>query len=138
VHLGFQPIANPLRANLITAWIKIYGYAPPKGISTRLLVLAALYNEQARKLGGLKLSTRKALRSIASGNDIGKNRGGPSGGRKNTYPGTRLVREWRGETHVVDVGKDGIVYKGRGYKSLSHVAKAITGAHWSGPRFFGV
>lgn len=71
---------------------------------------------------------------------IGDARGGRgrSSSRGRSTAGTRLVREWRGESHVVDIGQGGIVYKGKGYKSLSHVARAITGAHWSGPRFFGV
>ena len=53
-------------------------------------------------------------------------------------PGTRLVREWNGRTHVVDVIEDGFVFDGKTYRSLSAIAKRITGAHWSGPRFFGL
>jgi hypothetical protein len=53
-------------------------------------------------------------------------------------PGTRLVREWNGRTHVVDVSEDGFVFDGKTYGSLSAIAKRITGAHWSGPRFFGL
>ena len=53
-------------------------------------------------------------------------------------PGTRLVREWNGRTHVVDVSEDGFVFDGKTYASLSAIAKRITGAHWSGPRFFGL
>ncbi len=52
--------------------------------------------------------------------------------------GTRLMREWNGRMHVVDVTDQGIVFDGRVYGSLSAVAKRITGAHWSGPRFFGL
>jgi hypothetical protein len=53
-------------------------------------------------------------------------------------PGTQLVREWRGRTHKVVVTKDGFDYAGKTYASLSTIAQAITGAHWSGPRFFGL
>ena len=53
-------------------------------------------------------------------------------------PGTRLVREWNGRTHVVDVSEDGFAFDGKTYRSLSAIAKRITGAHWSGPRFFGL
>jgi hypothetical protein len=53
-------------------------------------------------------------------------------------PGTRLSREWNGENHVVDVTDRGFVYRDKIYRSLTKVALAITGAHWSGPRFFGV
>ena len=52
-------------------------------------------------------------------------------------PGARLVREWRGRTHTVTVTEDGFDYAGTSYPSLTRIAKKITGAHWSGPRFFG-
>jgi hypothetical protein len=52
--------------------------------------------------------------------------------------GTRLVREWNGRTHFVDVSEDGFVFDGKTYRSLSAIAKRITGAHWSGRRFFGL
>ena len=53
-------------------------------------------------------------------------------------PGTRLVREWRGRTHTVAVLDDGFGYDGKTHASLTMIAEAITGAHWSGPRFFGL
>ena len=53
-------------------------------------------------------------------------------------PGTRLVREWRGATHMVLIHADGIEWRGQRYRSLSVVARKITGARWSGPRFFGL
>ncbi len=53
-------------------------------------------------------------------------------------PGTRLVREWQGETHEVTILDTGYLYQGQHYRSLSGVARDITGAHWSGPRFFGI
>ena len=53
-------------------------------------------------------------------------------------PGTRLVREWQGETHEVTILESGYMYQGRRYRSLSGIASDITGAHWSGPRFFGM
>ena len=53
-------------------------------------------------------------------------------------PGTKLVREWRGRTLQVQVLEDGYLFEDRRYASLSHVASAITGTRWSGPRFFGL
>ena len=53
-------------------------------------------------------------------------------------PGARLVREWRRRTHNVTVTEDGFAYAGTSYPSLTKIAKRITGAHWSGPRFFGL
>ena len=52
--------------------------------------------------------------------------------------GTTLVRQWRGHTHTVLVHKDGFEHEGQRYRSLSLIAERITGAHWSGPRFFGL
>src|SRR5439155_10107068 len=52
--------------------------------------------------------------------------------------GTTLLREWRGRTHMVLVREDGFEYEGQHYRSLSVIAERITGAHWSGPRFFGL
>lgn len=52
--------------------------------------------------------------------------------------GARLVRQWRGQTHTVLVGEDGFEYQGERYRSLTVIAERITGAHWSGPRFFGL
>jgi len=52
--------------------------------------------------------------------------------------GARLIREWRGRTHTVTVMEDGFEYAGTNYLSLTKIARKITGAHWSGPRFFGL
>ena len=52
--------------------------------------------------------------------------------------GGRLVREWNGVSHVVDVTDAGYLWRGERHRSLSAIARAITGAHWSGPRFFGL
>ncbi len=53
-------------------------------------------------------------------------------------PGTKLVREWGGEEHIVTVLADGFEWQGRSFRSLSAAARAITGAHWNGWRFFGL
>jgi hypothetical protein len=58
--------------------------------------------------------------------------------RQTPAPGARLLREWNGRRHVVDVIERGFVYEGVSYRSLSAIARRITGAHWSGPRFFGL
>jgi hypothetical protein len=53
-------------------------------------------------------------------------------------PGTRLLREWGGKTHTVIALEDGFEHDGKRYQSLTQIARRITGAHWSGPRFFGL
>jgi hypothetical protein len=58
--------------------------------------------------------------------------------RASLQPGARLVREWNGRTYIVEVTDDGFLHDDKHYRSLSAIARAITGAHWSGPRFFGL
>jgi hypothetical protein len=53
-------------------------------------------------------------------------------------PGTRLVRQWRDQVHLVNVEADGYEYQGARYQSLSEIARLITGTRWSGPLFFGI
>ena len=53
-------------------------------------------------------------------------------------PGTRLIREWQSVTHEVTIEEDGFTWNGHRYRSLSHIAREITGTRWSGPRFFGL
>ncbi len=128
----------PKRAGLVAAWTETHGGAPPKGISTRLLALAAAYNAQARQHGGLKASTRRALYSLATDRDKPETRTRRPPPASKATPGARLVREWHGQAHVVDVLDNAVLYRGRSYRSLSEVARIITGARWSGPRFFGL
>ena len=128
----------PKRAGLVAAWTETHGGAPPKGISTRLLALAAEYNAQARQHGGLKASTCRALYSLATDRDEPETRTRRPPPASKATPGARLVREWHGQAHVVDVLDNAVLYRGRSYRSLSEVARIITGARWSGPRFFGL
>ena len=62
----------------------------------------------------------------------------PSKPHRAVLPGARLIREWNGNSVVVDVVDDGFIYLGRRYRSLSKIAREITGTNWSGPRFFGL
>jgi hypothetical protein len=129
---------RPSRAALIGAWLKAYGRSPPRGISTRLLELAAAYNAQVQRFGGHKASTRQALHAIAAGRAKPSTPSRRNAKGTSSTPGTRLIREWHGQTHLVDVLENGALYQGRTYRSLSEVARVITGARWSGPRFFGL
>jgi hypothetical protein len=125
------------RDALVDRWRSMYGQAPPKGISRRLLERAAAYAVQAKAYGGLKPKTRKTLLRIADSGDETE-AAQPRGSKPNLDSGTRLLREWNGRTHQVDVTEDGFAWNGETYRSLSAAARAITGARWSGPRFFGL
>ena len=117
-------------------WRALYNSKPPLRISRKLLIRAVAYRIQEQVCGGLKSSTRRLLIRIA--NDA------RSGQPLKFVPdapapaGTVLMREWRGVTHEVRVLDRGVLYKRRRYRSLTEVAKVITGAHWNGPQFFGL
>jgi hypothetical protein len=116
-------------------WRRLYHSEPPK-ISRDLLFLALGYKLQEVEHGGLGKSTRRKLQTIAKALRI-TGRVGPMP-NLSPKPGARLIREWHGRTRSVTVTEDGFEYAGTSYPSLSKIAKKITGAHWSGPRFFGL
>lgn len=121
------------REALSAAWPGGVG-RPPPGASRQLLELAAAWSIQAKRHGGLQRTTQAKLKRLADGRASSD----PVRSRPAVKPGTRLVREWNGRTHMVDATADGFVYADKPYRSLSAVARAITGARWSGPRFFGL
>ena len=116
-------------------WRRLYHSNAPK-ISRDLFVLALGYGLQEIEHGGLGKSTRRKLQTVAKAlRKTGRVGPMPSLSLK---PGARLVREWRGRAHTVTATEDGFEYAGTSYPSLTKIAKKITGAHWSGPRFFGL
>ncbi len=133
-----EAIPNLSRTELVERWTRIHRRPPPKGLSRRLLEYTAAYDVQAREHGGLKPAIRRKLRQRASGVEEFARPVGRDGKAKALTPGTRLMREWRGRTHRVDVLESGFLCDGKHYASLSQIARAITGASWSGPRFFGL
>jgi hypothetical protein len=116
-------------------WKRLCGSDAPR-ISRDLLALGVGYQVQEIEHGGLGKATRRKLRTIAKTLQT-SGRIGPTPGL-NLKPGARLIREWHGRTHTVTVTEDGFDYAGMSYSSLTKIAKKITGAHWSGPRFFGL
>ena len=116
-------------------WKTLYGKEPSGYIGRSLMIRAIAYRLQERALGGLKPSAQRVLDRIGAGRceaalePIAKRR---------ASAGTVLIREWRGVSHRVTVLDHDVVYRGRRYKSLSEVARAITGTRWSGPLFFGL
>ena len=144
------------RSELADRWEAIYGVPPPKGGRRVLLERAIAWHIQAQVFGGIK---KEILRALLKG-PTGHTRNGPrcagladsgasvgidicvSSRQRAIRPlpssGARLVRDWRGKTHIVDVTQEGYVWQGKSYSSLSEIAREITGARWSGPRFFGL
>ena len=97
---------------------------------------AVAYQMQVAAYGGLSAATRRRLREIAVAVRNG-DRTGVLGGVQ-IKPGTQLIRQWQNTTHTVIVLDDGFALDGRTYKSLSAVAKIITGTNWNGYAFFGI
>ncbi len=127
------------RAELIELWTTAYGRPPPKGLSRRLLEYAAAYHVQTQAYGGPSPALHHKLRRLVGSNHRDKSASTPRTIVSKTLPpGTRLVREWHGKTYTVEVLESGFLCDAQRYHSLSEVARAITGARWSGPRFFGL
>ena len=118
------------RAALVAAWTQIFRTPVPKGLSKTLMRRFLAIEVQSRQFGGLSKKTKDALRKPYDKPVRATTPG--------LQPGGRLLREWNGVTHIVDVTDDGFVWKDATYRSLSKIAREITGAHWSGPRFFGL
>ena len=116
-------------------WRRLYRSEPPR-ISRDLLIRGVGYRLQEIQHGGLGKSTRRKLKTLAKMFRT-EGRVAPDPGLS-LKPGARLVREWHGRTHIVTMTEDGFEYAGTNYPSLTTIAKQITGAHWSGPRFFGL
>jgi hypothetical protein len=145
-HLGDKRSADPRRLSPHTTggasldelrreWRRLYCKEPPR-ISRDLLIRGIGYRLQELQYGGLGKSTRRKLKTLAKMfQTTGQVAPDPGLSLK---PGARLVREWRGRTHTVTVTEEGFEYAGVSYPSLTKIAKKITGAHWSGPRFFGL
>ena len=111
-------------------WSELFGRPVPPKMSQLMQRRFLAFELQARAQGGLPAALAARLDRIAAGT-----------GRKASpvlRPGARLLREWNGTTHVVDVTPEGFLWAGRHHRSLSAIARAITGARWSGPRFFGL
>lgn len=148
------------REELAALWRKNFGCPPPKGVHRELLIRAAAFYLQQKHLGGLSREAKRLLK--AAMREVGRAKaGGPKNGetggidvsglkpepsvaapapieRRPALPGARLIRDWNGNSHVVDVVDGGFIYAGSRYRSLSKIAREITGTNWSGPRFFGL
>jgi len=123
-------------ANLRERWKNLYGKQPPGGLGRSFLVRAIAYRLQEQAFGGLKPSTRRLLARVTEGAAAGSSLKRPP--VRKAGMGTILVREWQGNAHRVTVLGDGVSFNGKRYRSLSEVAREITGSRWSGPRFFGL
>jgi hypothetical protein len=128
------------RAECIDRWKSQFGQPPPKFVSVQFMRKALAYEAQVKAHGGHSSMVRRALERALK--DTGKPRGkaGPAqlASPLTLRPGAHLVRESNGRSYQVEVLENGFQLDGKRYRSLSAIARKITGAHWSGPRFFGL
>jgi hypothetical protein len=116
-------------------WTALFGAEPSLSFGRALLLRAIAYRLQEKASPSLKPATRRVLDRIA---DNRSSDAPQSMQQRRASAGTVLIRQWRGVSHRVTVLDTDVVYRGRHYKSLSEVARAITGSRWSGPLFFGL
>jgi hypothetical protein len=125
------------RQQLQVLWRKLYGKNAPLGMRRELLVPFLAYKIQENAYGGLKNDVRAEL--LRLGQSLENNNSQTHKIiRRKLKTGTRLIRPWRGETHEIFVSESNYEYRGVAYRSLSEIARKITGTQWSGPAFFGL
>jgi Protein of unknown function (DUF2924) len=121
---------------LCVLWNQLFQTAPPDKLRRHMMVRILAYKLQEQAFRGLSSGARQRLRQMARALD--KDPGAEISAAPAFKPGTRLIRQWRDQTHVVTVKERGYEYQGSRYQSLSEVARLITGTRWSGPLFFGL
>lgn len=122
-------LAELSRQDLKERWEDIIGLPPPPRIARVTMIRILTCELQWQTSGQSRAVFMKKLERLVAGAEQEK---------PIANSGARLVREWNGREHVVDITDDGYLWNGRSWRSLSAIAKEITGAKWSGPRFFGV
>jgi len=138
-NIGVNGLDRLSRSELRGLWTDELGEAPPMSIGRDVLALGIAYGRQERLQGGLTRPVTKELDRLldrALHEDLTDAPPAPSTPLPRT--GTILVREWQGTTHHVTIVDDGFVWNGHAHRSLSSIARAITGTKWSGLRFFGM
>jgi hypothetical protein len=117
-------------------WLKVFGKAPPTDLRRQLKIPILAARIQEDRYGGLSKESKNRLKRIGDGLASGKVVDELS--RPQIKPGTRIVREWKGQAHVVVAFADHYEYQDQRFSSLSEIARKITGTRWSGPLFFGL
>lgn len=130
---------NADRETCLQLWWGAFRRVPPKHVSLRFMRRVLVHEEQCKMFGGLSTNIKRAFRHLLKQEQAKpEDAAVPTRPPTSLRPGNHLVREWNGRTYQVEVVESGFVFDGKTYASLSAIAKKITGAHWSGPRFFGL
>lgn len=122
---------------LKTRWRELFGSEPPP-YNRRFLESRLVYRLQELAYGGLSADMQRRLKAAAGDLPSKGSKAGKRSAGDRPISGTRLIREWKGVEHQVTVREADFEYQGRPYKSLSAVARTITGTRWNGLVFFGL
>jgi hypothetical protein len=133
-RLGRLPQLDKIELSKL--WRKFFHRDPPNAMRKDLMVRVVGHRLQEEAFGGLSPASVRRLRELSK--TFEANPDANLSSRPSIKPGTRLVRQWKQQVHVVDVEERGYAYKGALYESLSEIARLITGTRWSGPLFFGL
>ena len=124
------------KAALHDLWKQSFQSAPPTQLRRDLMIPILAYRIQEQVFGPLSARAQERLRQLSQAFEKGSD---PTAARApRIRPGTRLVRQWGDQVHLVNVQTNGYEYQGTRYQSLSAIARLITGTRWSGPLFFGI
>lgn len=133
---ALEGVAQMNPQKLRAEWQRLFHREAPPRTSPKLLRLGVAWKIQVQAFGGLVPAAKRELAALAVAIET---RGDIRRDRVATLkPGAKLIREWQGETHTVVVLEDGFEWQGRSWRSLTAIARAISGGQWSGPRFFGL
>jgi hypothetical protein len=124
------------KTELRVLWQELFGKPGHPKLRREMMIPILAYRIQEKAYGGLKPSTRKRLEKFAQ--ELDRDPKAKLTAPQQIKTGTKLLRQWRGETHNVIVVDEGFDYRNKRYKSLSEIARLITGTRWSGPSFFGL
>lgn len=129
-------LADLKKPALSELWQQLFKTSPPLRMGKGVMLQFLAYRIQEEEFGGLSNRGHRRLRELA--NSIAANTSTSASPRLTIKPGTRLVREWKDQVHIVNMEEGKYEYRGARYESLSEIARLITGTRWSGPLFFGL
>jgi hypothetical protein len=135
--MELQALPGRSTRELEEAWQRLIPLPRPSNLSRDLLVRIIADKLQQAALGGLSPAAKRRLEALARSSALDREAAARAPMLR-LKPGSKLMREWRGRTHTVLVLEDGFEHDGKRFASLTQIARAVTGTHWSGPRFFGL
>lgn len=136
ISTKLQELPRLSKPELLALWRELFAQPAHPKLRRDLMIPLLAYGIQEQAYGGLKPTTRKRLQQLAA--EQQKEQKAPLPLLPQLKPGTKLLRQWQGEMHEILVADGGFEYRGTRYKTLSEIARQITGTRWSGPLFFGL